>query len=717
MADDKKTVILEFEVDVDQSVQSIAKLTAANKALKEERDNLNISTAEGKKRAQEINAVIAQNTAQIKENTTALNVSVGSVEELTNANKELIKERNKLNITTKEGQKRAAEINAKINENTELIKKNVSVTEQQKINIGNYGSALDKILPGMGKFTGTLQESANASGGFTAGLKSMAQGIIGATRASLAFIATPIGAILAAISVTIAAVVAYFQKFEFVLDIIENVVTKVTAVFDSFIQNLDKVASIVGDVLVGNFDEAAKKTGELATEFGNAADEAQRLLDATRELEDAELKYRLESAAAANQMKAWVIASKNRNLSAEESNALLQKASDLENELTAQAVKNAQARADIEEGKLVASKKAQLQAADLLRKTGEQQNEYIKRLIESGLFSPEQLEPLIAAYEKVQQEASAGLAFQEKIANQQAALADKDAEARQKQIELIKKQREEQAKLTAEVDAYIKAFTESLEAPRKAREAAKKEQEERTKLANDFLKQQGINTAKSIDIAKHEVARKKRFKEQENKFNQESAEIKQKIDQDQVDASAAVLGSIANLFDENTEAFKVSATAQTLISTYSSAQKSYDALSGIPVVGPALGFAAAAAAVVAGLQNVAAINGVEFAEGGWTGPGEKYQPVGVVHADEYVAPKHIVNNPMAQPHLNALERMRTGMPLYADGGLVTRAISQPIDQNFDVLNIVRNMPPSVVSVKEINKVQKSVRVKENISKR
>lgn len=658
MADDKKTVILEFEVDVNDSVESINKLTAANKELRKERNELNLATESGRKRAHELNAVIDQNTAKIKAN--------------------------------------------------------VSGIEQQKINIGNYGSALDKVLPGMGKFTGTLQESANASGGFTAGLKSMAQGIIGATRASLAFIATPIGAILAAISLAVAGVVAYFKRFEFVLDIIEDAVTKVTAVFDSFIQNLDKVAAIMGDVFTGNFSEAAKKTGELATEFGNAADEAQRLLDATRELEDAELKYRLESAAAANQMKAWVVASKNKNLSIEESNALLQKASDLENELTAQAVKNAQARADIEEGKLVASKKAQLEAADLLRQTGEAQKEYIDRLIGSGIFSPEQLEPLIAAYEKVQQEASAGLAFQEKIANQQAAMAEKEAaardkaiQARQKEIELIRKQAEEQAKLSEQERL---ARIERLEESEKP-EAAANELQKQFEIQDDLIK-------------KHNDARIKSNQEVRDKelaAAQFAAQQAEKLEIDKFNAAMAVSDGILGLLDEQSAEYKAIATAQTLISTYTAATKAYEAaFLPIPTVAsPALGIAFASAAVLQGLANVAAINGIQFAEGGVVLKGPSHAKGGIpieAEGDEIILTKGVYRNPKLRQMASAINVAGGGIK-FADGGIVARSISQPIDQNFDVLNIVRNMPAPVVSVKEINSKQKSVRVKENISKR
>lgn len=53
--------------------------------------------------------------------------------------------------------------------------------------------------------------------------------------------------------------------------------------------------------------------------------------------------------------------------------------------------------------------------------------------------------------------------------------------------------------------------------------------------------------------------------------------------------------------------WKAFATAQAIIDTYKAANAAYAALAGIPIVGPALGIAAAAAAIAAGLANVSAI--------------------------------------------------------------------------------------------------------------
>ena len=73
-----------------------------------------------------------------------------------------------------------------------------------------------------------------------------------------------------------------------------------------------------------------------------------------------------------------------------------------------------------------------------------------------------------------------------------------------------------------------------------------------------------------------------------------------------------------------------------------------------------------------------------FAGGGWTGPGSKYKPAGLVHADEHVQPKRIVNEPGALPFLEQIRRngfrntisqlqasMASRLAGYAEGGYVS----------------------------------------------
>lgn len=68
--------------------------------------------------------------------------------------------------------------------------------------------------------------------------------------------------------------------------------------------------------------------------------------------------------------------------------------------------------------------------------------------------------------------------------------------------------------------------------------------------------------------------------------------------------ASSIAGSMASIWGEESKVGKGFATAKALIDTYTAANSAYSAMAGIPIVGPALGIAAAAAAVVAGIANV-----------------------------------------------------------------------------------------------------------------
>lgn len=84
----------------------------------------------------------------------------------------------------------------------------------------------------------------------------------------------------------------------------------------------------------------------------------------------------------------------------------------------------------------------------------------------------------------------------------------------------------------------------------------------------------------------------------------------------QTQAMVGNLRGVATQWKQFAGVYKAIAIAQTIWDTYSSAQSAYKAMAGIPYVGPALGVAAAASAVAAGLANIAQIKAARFALGG-----------------------------------------------------------------------------------------------------
>lgn len=71
-----------------------------------------------------------------------------------------------------------------------------------------------------------------------------------------------------------------------------------------------------------------------------------------------------------------------------------------------------------------------------------------------------------------------------------------------------------------------------------------------------------------------------------------------------MDIASSMFGSLSSILGEESKAGKAFAVAQATIDTYKAANSAYASMAGIPVVGPGLGAAAAAAAVLAGIANV-----------------------------------------------------------------------------------------------------------------
>lgn len=231
------------------------------------------------------------------------------------------------------------------------------------------------------------------------------------------------------------------------------------------------------------------------------------------------------------------------------------------------------------------------------------------------------------------------------------------------------------------------------------------------------LAENSINMFKNVEKAKTKLAaeeNRKRRIQRENDLEFEEYVNKQKI---QFAEDAA--GALAALFEQGSAEQRAFALASIGIDT----AEAIAALTAASEQNPANGFTFGGAGILqysAGilriLANIASakqyLSG--FAEGGYTGPGGKYEPAGIVHKGEYVVPQSVNYSAAAQPHIQALDRMR--LKGYADGGLVTSALSAETNQSVMMANMIKNMPRPVVGVKEIVKGINAVEVKEKISK-
>jgi hypothetical protein len=602
---------------------------------------------------------------------------IQSIEALTKANQKLREERKKLNLETADGQKRIKEINAQLDANNNKIKENSSALEKQRLNVGNYKSALDGVHPALGRVGEGLEAG-------TSGFKAM-------TLQALRFIATPIGAVLAALVTVFTLIKTALSQNAELMDKFENVTHAVGVVLEVVVSRVGKLGEALIALASGNFSEAINKTkeafGGLADEIANAVAQQQLFLDASRELEDSQRALRIETAQQENVIKALVVAAKNRNLTLDEQEEKLRQALKLEQDLVRQ-------REDLARRDLVITARQLRASQEFQQQANETFDQYIERLLNSSALGDEELDKIVEKVEALEQARGSSLAFQEKVENSLAAIQEKRNEELKKRNDLLA----EQAALERANRRAQNQLDTQTEDPISGAFATQLDKEQELDIVQRFNKRLIDEEQKRTDEI---VAERKR-----------RAEMEEEVERAKMGVIAGFLGSISGLVKQDTEEYKVLASAEALINTYLAATA---ALASGSKINPIFGIISAAAAVANGLATVARINGIEFAEGGWTGPGDKYKPVGVVHADEYVAPKWIVNNPKAQPHIAALENMR--LRGYADGGLVVNTVTQPINQQMELANIVKNLPAPEVSVKEVTKVQTRVKVKEDISKR
>lgn len=160
-------------------------------------------------------------------------------------------------------------------------------------------------------------------------------------------------------------------------------------------------------------------------------------------------------------------------------------------------------------------------------------------------------------------------------------------------------------------------------------------------------------------------------------YAEQNGRIQQARGQLQLNAASTLFGQLATLSTSHNKKMatigKAAAIAQTIINTYQSATEAYKAMAGIPYIGPALGAAAAAAAIVAGLANVAQIRSQStggYSEGGYTGDAPITQAVGVVHGREGVLSAPEVEKIGGEAGFN---RLRQAIRGYASGGYVAPA--------------------------------------------
>ena len=385
-----KIIISELDIDVNALIKSTAEVknaidvikkqqseltkngeTASNQFVQNAADLKTLSSAYNSnlKAIQESTQATADQANREQLLTLALQSEVTTIKEARDQNSLLNKLRNETNVTTKEGQAQLVSLNAKLNSNNDFIKENADNYLKQKINIGNYKSALEGVDVALAKFGINGEQARTVVAGFgnsvtnagnsfvdmsakignsiaqTIGFKTATQGaqvttiattaatnaqaasqtaLAGATATStaatatgtvglrafaVALAATGIGLIVVALGL----LVNYFSKLDPVLDKIEQGFAAVAAVTNVLVKAITSLS----------FDG-------LGESMSKAANGAIKLKEAQQELADLQSSQEVANAKAAQQYDLLIIKSKNRTLSEKERLAFLEKAEKIE---------------------------------------------------------------------------------------------------------------------------------------------------------------------------------------------------------------------------------------------------------------------------------------------------------------------------------------------------------------------------------------------------
>ena len=188
MADEK--ILIEIEVDNDQAIKDINEQNAAIEKLQQENKEL---AAQGQKNSTQYQKNAAQiqklNSAR-KQNIKLISSEKGSLNELRANLARLTTQRNAINTSTRQGAAEFQRLNKEILKQNNAIKQAEQAGGDFRRSVGNYQSALSGISPTLG----------NVANGFQT-----------MTRSALAFIATPIGAVIAALGAVVGALTQYFR--------------------------------------------------------------------------------------------------------------------------------------------------------------------------------------------------------------------------------------------------------------------------------------------------------------------------------------------------------------------------------------------------------------------------------------------------------------------------------------------------------------------------
>lgn len=196
----------------------------------------------------------------------ALKQEINTIDDARASNKLLTQLRNSANAATSEGVEEIRKLNNALDANNAFIKDNVDQYTQQKIGIGGYKDAITDAINELNPLNTSVSRNSDS-------FKNLTNGIKGAARATLAFIATPIGAFLTLLAGVGLIAKQFFDYNNSIRDarITTEALTNTTGELADTIRNR---AGAISEVFGNDFDTNIRSAKNLVDEFGLSYEDA-----------------------------------------------------------------------------------------------------------------------------------------------------------------------------------------------------------------------------------------------------------------------------------------------------------------------------------------------------------------------------------------------------------------------------------------------------------
>lgn len=345
--------------------------------------------------------------------------------------------------------------------------------------------------------------------------------------------------------------------------------------------------------------------------------------------------------------------------------------------------------------------KSEQELDDLIKKIQDERLLNAKEGVEKELLEIDQKYEQLKEKFVLSEEDKQNLTLEQITAREDAIRELEDEKAREKH-ELKKERDAEFKEELAEIEAENKLLEEEAKFEQELNEARSAEERQLILLQKaKYVADQELKIAKEKELAKVKeyenaeqlkAAIRKKYKLKSEKVETDFNTAEKELKSDQVkwtelteaqklNTIKGALNNASDAFNKGSGAWKAIKIAETTITTYQSAVNAYNSLSGIPIVGPALGAVAAGLAIATGIAQVSKIASTPMKQmpkhyyGGPTGDKAVYHDefgavTGVVHDNEWVAPKFMTESPKYAPTISWLEKERKANlgKGYFDGG-------------------------------------------------